>query len=307
MTTALFTHPSSLLHDPGPGHPERIERMIAIQNALAAPEFDKLIRREAPQATREQLMLAHPENYIDNLKKIMPDDGYRDLEPSTTVNKGSYMAALHSAGAVCAAVDGVLAGEFTHAACILRPPGHHAERHTTMGFCLFSNIAIGTLWAIEKHNLKRVAIIDYDVHHGNGTQDILWDNNKIFFASSHESPLYPGTGMRDETGAHGQIMNCPLPSYSGSHEFRAVYENEVLPRLDAYNPELILVSAGYDADARDPLSTMQLHTDDFGWISGQLAQAAQKHCKGKIISTLEGGYHLDALAEGVAAHLRALL
>lgn len=307
MTTALFTHPSSLLHDPGPGHPERIDRMIAIQNALAAPEFDVLVRREAPQATREQLILAHPESYIDNLKNIMPTDGYRDLEPSTTINKDSYTVALHSAGGICAAIDGVMAREFNNAVCTLRPPGHHAERGTAMGFCLFSNVAIGALWAIKKYGLTRVAIIDYDVHHGNGTQDVLWNSNKIFFASSHESPLYPGTGMQHERGAHNQILNCPLPSYSGSHEFRDIYENKILPALYAYQAELILVSAGYDADARDPLSTMQLNTDDFGWISEKLVAAAQKQCNGRIVSTLEGGYHLEALAEGVAAHVRALL
>ncbi len=306
MTTALFTHPSSQLHDTGLGHPESIQRIQAINTALAAPEFDTLLRITAAPATRAQLALVHPPTYINRLKSLAPASWHLLVDNDTVMSPGSYTAALHGAGAPCQAVDGVLNGDFQNAFCALRPPGHHAEPNTAMGFCLFGNIAIAAQYVLQQYGLTRVAIVDFDVHHGNGTQAALWDEPNILFISTHQYPLYPGTGSATERGAHQQIMNIPLPADSDSAYMRAVYQVQVFPCLHAYQPELLLVSAGYDAHAADPLANLNWQTADYAWLTTELKTIAAQYAHNRLIMVLEGGYNLAALSASVAATVTAL-
>jgi acetoin utilization deacetylase AcuC-like enzyme len=307
VTTLLFTHPACLDHDPGPQHPERPARLAAILDALDGPDFAALDRRVAPRADDAQLMLVHPALHVQRILGAVPPQGRARIDADTALSPGSGEAALRAAGAVCAAVDAVVAGEGKNAFCAVRPPGHHAEPDRAMGFCLFNNVAVGALHARKKHNLRRVAVIDFDVHHGNGTQAAFERDADLFYTSTHQSPLYPGTGAMDERGVANNILNLPLPPGADSDLFRLAMEKGVLVALEAFRPEMILISAGFDAHAADPLANMELKTEDFGWATERLAEVARKTCGGRLVSTLEGGYDLDALAESAAAHVRALM
>jgi acetoin utilization deacetylase AcuC-like enzyme len=305
MTTAIYTHPACLAHDTGPGHPESSARLVAVLEALADARFAKLARIEAPRAMREQLARVHDRALVDALLDKPVESGWRRLDPDTVMSQDSAEAALRAAGAVCAAVDDAICGTHRRAFCAVRPPGHHATRDTPMGFCLFNSIAVGAAHAIAAHGLARVAIVDFDVHHGNGTQDIFWSDPRVLYASTHQSPLYPGTGAKSETGA-GNIVNAPLRPGAGSIEFRAACEDTVLPAIERFAPELVLISAGFDAHRLDPLANLALETGDYAWITREIVALAERHAMGRIVSSLEGGYSLTALRESAAAHVAAL-
>ncbi|MEC9435614.1 MAG: histone deacetylase family protein [Pseudomonadota bacterium] len=306
MTLALITHASSLDHVTPPGHPERVDRIRAVAAALEDERFALLDRREAQAADDALLRLAHPQAHIDRLRDATPAEGWAQLDADTVLSPGSVDAALHAAGGCAQAVDLVLSGERRAAFVACRPPGHHAEPSTPMGFCLFSNAAIAALHALERHGLSRVAVLDFDVHHGNGTQAVLWDEPRALFASSHQSPLYPGTGAASETGA-GNIFNAPLPPGAGGAAFRAAWEDRLLPAVAAHAPELIVISAGFDAHRRDPLAEMELTEADFAWITHRICDLADTACGGRVVSTLEGGYDLVGLAASCAAHVQVLM
>lgn len=297
----LYTHSSMLTHEPPPGHAEHPGRLQAVLDALEGMQLD---RREAPYAAREAIERVHPPRYVEALEPAFREaNGARvRLDPDTYISAGSREAIYRAAGACVAAVDAVMAGEDHAAFCAVRPPGHHAEPISPMGFCIFNNVAIGALHALEAHGLSRVAVIDFDVHHGNGTQTIAEKDARLFFASTHQAPLYPGTGAANETGLAHNVVNAPLPPGSNSATWRHAMETSVLPALDAFAPELILVSAGFDAHKADPLAQMELETGDFAWAGQELRAMALKHCQGKLVSTLEGGYDLAALAQSAAAY-----
>jgi len=302
MTTALITHEDCYGHVTPPGHPEQVARLDAVLNALAGMD---LTRVKAPLVADGDLLRVHPKSYIDAVRAAAPDAGWRSLDGDTHMSVGSLAAAYRAAGAVVRAVDMVLGGEAANAFAAVRPPGHHAERETAMGFCLFGTVAVGARHALDHHGLSRVAIVDFDVHHGNGTQDLVADDPRILFCSSHQSPLYPGTGAADETGC-GNVLNVPLPGGTGSDGFRAAYTSAILPRLDAFAPELVIVSAGFDAHRADPLAGMELATGDFAWVTERLCDVADRHCGGRLVSSLEGGYDLEALGASAAAHVGVL-
>ncbi|MBX3699878.1 MAG: histone deacetylase family protein [Dokdonella sp.] len=305
-TVALYTHVACLDHDPGPGHPERVARLEAVLGALSADAFPTLLRREAPRASRAQLARVHARHLIDSIIDHGPLHYWRMLDADTMMSPGSAEAAQRAAGAVCAAVDAVLGGDVQRAFCAVRPPGHHATTANAMGFCLFNNIAVGAAHALAAHGLERVAVVDFDVHHGNGTQDIFWSEARVLYASTHQSPLYPGTGASDETGL-GNIINAPLPPDAGSSQFRTAFDTIVLPALEAFAPQLVLVSAGFDAHRLDPLANLNLEAADYAWVTRRLVALAMRHAGGRLVSSLEGGYDLDALRESSAAHVAALL
>jgi len=305
----IYSHPACVAHDTGPTHAERPERLSVVTDALHAA-FPALAWHEAPRASRGQLLRAHApallEQVLDNpVLKLRPRECVL-LDADTVLSPASAEAALRAAGAVVAAVDSVLNGHTTRAFCAVRPPGHHATADTAMGFCLFNNIAVGALHALAAHGLERVAIVDFDVHHGNGTQSIFEHDRRVLFASSHQLPLYPGTGARNETG-DGNILNAPLPPDAGSALFRAAWRERLLPAVAAFKPQLLMISAGFDAHRLDPLAQLQLESADFAWITEELVALATRHCSGRIVSTLEGGYDITALAESSVAHVGALL
>jgi acetoin utilization deacetylase AcuC-like enzyme len=307
LATALYTHEDCLLHVTPPGHPERTERLEAVTRALSAPAFAALERREAPLAERGELLRCHPESYVSEIEASVPARGSRALDADTHVVAGSWDAALRGVGAAGAAVDAVLAGEVGNAFCATRPPGHHAETETPMGFCLFGTIAIAARRALDLHGLARVAVLDFDVHHGNGTQDLLWREARALFVSSHQMPLWPGTGDVHETGAHDNVMNVPLAPGTAGPAFRRAWEERVFPALMEFAPELVLVSAGFDGHADDPLANLRLTEDDFAWITGRICDVAEATAGGRVVSTLEGGYDLGALSASVAAHVEVLM
>lgn len=305
MTTALFTHADCLNHVTPPGHPEQVARLTVINNALR--HVAGLDRRDCPMGDLAAVTRAHPMDYVDRVRAAVPDQGEASLDADTSLSPGSFDAAMRAVGGICAAVDAVMAGEVGNAFVACRPPGHHAERETAMGFCLFGTVAIGALHALEVHGLNRVAIIDFDVHHGNGTQDLLWDEARVLFASTHQSPLYPGSGAAHETGAQGNILNYPLRPMSSGVAMRAAYSETILPQIADFAPELILISAGFDAHTDDPLAQLEWETEDFRWLTAQICDLAAKVCGGRVVSTLEGGYDLNALAASVAAHVDVLM
>jgi acetoin utilization deacetylase AcuC-like enzyme len=306
MTTLLVTHPACFAHDTGGMHPEHPARLKAVLAALEAPEFAALDRREAPLAEREQIARVHSRFYVDRVLEVVPESGYVALDPDTIISPGSGEAALRAAGAVVAAVDAVAAGEVRNAFCAVRPPGHHAEAARAMGFCMFNNIAVGAEQARKVHGLARVAVVDFDVHHGNGTQHMFDKDADLFYASTHQWPFYPGTGAADETGV-GNIVNVPLAPMSGSREFRAAMSDIVLPALARFRPDMVMISAGFDAHADDPLASLRLLESDFEWATRRLVAVADDCCGGRLVSTLEGGYDLEALAASAAAHVRTLM
>ena len=306
MTTALLTHSSCLEHVTPDGHPERIARLRAVLSALEDAAFDDLLRIDAPEVPRAALERAHPSDYIDAIEAAAPEEGLAPVDGDTWLSPGTLEAAKRCAGAVVHAVDLVLDGAADNAFCAVRPPGHHAEAHQAMGFCFFSSAAIGVLHALDARGLSRVGVVDFDVHHGNGTQAILEREPRAFFGSTHQSPLFPGTGAAHETGV-GQVVNAPLPAMSGGAEFRAAMEDRILPALDAFAPELVVISAGFDAHLQDPLANLSLREEDFVWATERICDVADQHSGGRVVSTLEGGYDLDALARSAAAHIRTLM
>lgn len=307
MSTLLLTHEDCLKHVTPPGHPEQVARLKSVNAALSAPQFDNLIRRDAEAAGNEHILRCHPQRYIDKVEAAVPAEGWTALDGDTHVMSGSVRCARLAVGAAIQGVDAVLAGEVANVFCGTRPPGHHAERETAMGFCLFGTPAIAAKYALDVKGLSRVAVVDFDVHHGNGTQDLLWDEDRILFVSTHQMPLYPGSGSPNERGAHGQIVNLPCRPGTDGATYRPMFEREVLPAVADFDPELIIVSAGFDAHADDPLAQMMLLAEDFGWITDRLCDLAGEVCGGKLVSTLEGGYDLAALGESTAEHVAALM
>ena len=304
MTTALITHPACLNHVTPTGHPEQVARLEYVLRALEG--FD-LLREEAPLVLDDNLLKVHPQSHISAIRNAAPKDGWVSLDADTHMSPGSLEAAMRAAGGNVRAVDMVMNGDVQNAFVAMRPPGHHAERTTPMGFCFFGNVALAAKHALGNHGLKRVAIVDFDVHHGNGTQDLVEDDAQIFFASTHQSPLYPGTGAAHETGVNNNVMNVPLPGGTGSIGFRRAMEQQVLPAVAAFDPELIIVSAGFDAHRADPLAGLDFTTEDFAWVTQKICELADTHCQGRLVSSLEGGYDLDALAESAAAHVKILM
>jgi acetoin utilization deacetylase AcuC-like enzyme len=306
MATFLYTHPACLDHDPGRHHPESPARLRAVLAALEDPEFARLERREAPEAALEDLLRVHPRRHVERILGAVPKSGHVGIDADTILSPASGAAALRAAGAVVAAVDAVVSKEADNAFCAVRPPGHHAEPQRAMGFCLFNNAAIGALRARDVHGLARVAVVDFDVHHGNGTQAAFERDSSLFYASTHQYPLYPGTGVASETGV-GNIVNVPLRPMSGSGQFRLGMTQRILPALDAFRPDLMLVSAGFDAHKNDPLAQLLLEEGDYTWVTEKLLEIACRHADGRFIATLEGGYDLAALGASVAAHVRVLM
>lgn len=305
MTSLLYTHPSFLAHDTGPAHPERADRLRAIAAALDEARFPALRRIEAPRGTLDQIRLVHLPEYVDHIFDLVPDSGHLYADSDTVLSPGSGEAALHAVGAVCAAVDAVCSGAAQNAFCAVRPPGHHAEPSHAMGFCLFNNVAIAAQYARSKYPISRVAIVDFDVHHGNGTQAVFYREPQVLYASTHQMPLYPGTGSARETGV-GNIFNAPLPPGSGGEAFRAAMEEKIFPALRKFEPQLLLISAGFDAHRDDPLASLNLVEEDYAWVTRELLSIAKSYCEGRLVSVLEGGYDLNALGRSVAAHVGAL-
>lgn len=308
MATLLYTHPVCLQHDTGDYHPESADRLKAVLTALEAEEFAMLLRDEAPRVEREQLLRAHCSHHVDHIFDILPAAGeHYHVDPDTTMSSHSVEAALRAAGAVVAAVDAVARKQVRNAFCAVRPPGHHAERDAAMGFCLFNNAAIGALHARDAHGFKRVAVVDFDVHHGNGTQHILWDEPGTFYASTHQENAFPNTGLASETGGQGRMLNVPLPAGTGSDDFRMAFDDILLQKLRAWKPDFIIISAGFDAHAADPMAHMRLKTSDFRWATEKLADLAAETAGNRIVSVLEGGYDPPALAACVREHVRVLM
>lgn len=307
VTTLFISHPSALLHDMGPGHPERPDRVRVIERALESETFQMLARERAQRGAVEDILRCHPEAYVRGLEEAAPAAGIVHLDGDTAMNPGTWEAALHGVGGACQAVDEVMGGKAANAFVAMRPPGHHAERATPMGFCFFNNAAIAARRAQAIHGAERVAIMDFDVHHGNGTQDIFWSDASVMYASTHEMPLYPGTGAAGETGEKDTIVNAPLRAGDDGRAFRAAMEAVILPRLRAFRPDLVIVSAGFDAHARDPLAQINLTEEDFAWATGKLMDLAQASAGGRLVSLLEGGYDLIALARSVEAHVATLM
>ncbi|HWW47961.1 MAG TPA: histone deacetylase family protein [Xanthobacteraceae bacterium] len=307
MTTLFLTHEACLRHDMGYGHPECPARLVAVNQALLEPRFEKLLRGEAPEGTLDAVAFCHSEHYIQELRYLAPTDGVIHIDGDTAMSPGSWEAILRSVGGATAATEAVLTGIADNAFVATRPPGHHAEIGHAMGFCFFDNAAIAARYAQRRFGIERVAVVDFDVHHGNGTQDIFWADPTVMYCSTHEMPLFPGTGAASERGDHGTIVNAPLRPGDGSEEFRAAFEERILPRLRAFAPEFLVISAGFDAHRNDPLATLELEEADFAWVTHRLMDIAATTAEGRIVSVLEGGYDLQSLAESVKAHVGALM
>lgn len=307
MSTLYITHPACLDHLTPPGHPERPERLRAVEAALKDGQFQELVRVEAPIAATEDIALCHPADYVEEIRDAVPQQGMVRLDADTSVSPGSFEAVMRAVGGATHAVDHVMTGQATNAFCAMRPPGHHAETAVAMGFCLFNTAAIAARHAQRKHSAERVAIVDFDVHHGNGSQDIFWADPSVMYCSTHQMPLFPGTGARSERGAHDTIVNAPLRPGDGGSAFREAFETAILPRLRQFRPDLLVISAGFDAHMRDPLANLNLTEEDFGWVTRKLMEVADTTASGRIVSVLEGGYDLQGLRESVAAHVDALM
>jgi acetoin utilization deacetylase AcuC-like enzyme len=307
MTTLLLTHPACLDHLTPPGHPERPDRLRAIAQVLEAERFQDLARAEAPQASVETIGLCHPSGYIQAIKDASPKQGMVRLDADTSMSPGSLEAALRAVGGAVQAVDEVIAKKADNAFVAVRPPGHHTETARAMGFCLFNNAAIAARHAQRRHGLDHVAVVDFDVHHGNGSQNIFWSDASVMYCSTHQMPLFPGTGAVGERGAHNTVVNAPLRAGDGGSRFREAFESAILPRLRNFSPDLIVISAGFDAHRRDPLANLELVEEDFRWVTQQLMEIADSSAQGRVISVLEGGYDLQGLSQSVAAHVTALM
>ncbi|MBB4237667.1 histone deacetylase family protein [Rhizobium esperanzae] len=309
MSTRLYEHPIFLEHVTPAGHPERSDRIRAINVALEHPNFERLERRQAPQASEDAVLLAHPEEHLIAVMREIPEEEERinQLEADTYASQKSLQAALTGIGGAMAAVDDVFSGRADNVFVAARPPGHHAEKTTAMGFCFFNNAAIAARHAQKTHGAERVAIVDWDVHHGNGTQDIFWDDPSVLFCSTHQMPLYPGSGAKDEKGKHNTIVNAPLSPNVGSDHFREAFKSRVLPALADFRPDLIIISAGFDAHHRDPLAQINLTGEDFDWATGRVLELADRHAKNRVVSLLEGGYDLEGLAESAGMHILRMM
>jgi acetoin utilization deacetylase AcuC-like enzyme len=307
MSTLLITHPACLDHLTPAGHPERPERLRAIAHALDGEKFQSLARVEAPAASLETIALCHPMDYVVEIRDATPQQGLVRVDADTSMSPGSFEAAIRAVGGAVHAVDEVLAKKAANAFVATRPPGHHAETARPMGFCLFGNAAIAARYAQEHHGIARAAIVDFDVHHGNGSQEIFWADKTVMYCSTHQMPLFPGTGAVGESGEHGTIVNAPLRPGDGGDAFRAAFESRVLPRLGDFRPELIIISAGFDAHMRDPLANLNLVEEDFAWATQKIMDVADRYADGRVVSLLEGGYDLEGLADSVAAHVAALM
>ncbi|MGL4241675.1 MAG: histone deacetylase family protein [Beijerinckiaceae bacterium] len=307
MPTLLLSHASASRHAVPEGHPERPDRILAVQDVLSAEAFNGLKRESAPIGDVELAKLAHDPGYVDRIAAMRPASGFLPIDGDTFVSPGTVTAALHAIGGAARAVDAVFAGEAGNAFLAMRPPGHHAESARAMGFCFYNTAAVAARHAQRRHGAERVAIMDFDVHHGNGTEEIFWDDASVLYASTHEMPLYPGTGAPTDRGAHDNIVNVALRSGSGGAEFREALTTAVLPRVDAFRPDLLISSAGFDAHHRDPLASLRLTADDFAFATRELCAVAARRCGGRVVSVLEGGYDLVGLAESAAAHVSALM
>ena len=306
MTTLVFSHASSLAHVTPEGHPERVDRIRAVNAVLGSPALKGILRRDAPMGSDEQVLLAHTPELLSRLKSAAPESGFEYIDADTVMGPHTLEAAYRAVGAATAGVDAVFQGKADTVFCALRPPGHHAEGNRAMGFCFFNQAAIAAHYSRQRYDAERVAVIDFDVHHGNGTQDIFWSEPDLFYGSTHQMPLYPGSGGPSETGV-GNIFNAPLRAGDGGVEFRAAMERVILPALETFSPDLIIISAGFDAHARDPLGSLQLTEEDFSWITLRLMDVADQFCGGRVVSVLEGGYDLQGLAGSVGVHVHALL
>jgi acetoin utilization deacetylase AcuC-like enzyme len=307
MTTLLLTHRASLDHLTPPGHPERPDRIRAVAQVLGESRFEKLVREEAPEGTLDLVRLCHDGHYVEELRRIAPDKGLIYLDGDTSMSPGTWEAVMRAVGGAVAATDAVMTGAAHNAFLATRPPGHHAETARPMGFCFFDHAAIAARHAQRKYGIARAAVVDFDVHHGNGTQDIFWADPTLMYCSTHQMPLFPGTGASGERGEHDTIVNAPLAPNDGAAKFRAAFENLILPQLTKFAPELIVVSAGFDAHRRDPLANINLDAEDFGWVTRKLMDVAHASAGGRVVSVLEGGYDLQGLKESVAAHVTALM
>jgi acetoin utilization deacetylase AcuC-like enzyme len=306
LTTLLIQDSLFLNHVTPQGHPECADRLQAIQTALYTPIFSSLLRKTSVRAELGDILRVHSQSHLDFLENLSHQQGLSYIDADTVMSLGSFSAALHGAGAACQGVDAVMKGVANNAFIASRPPGHHAEKTTAMGFCLLNNAAIAARFAQAHYGAERIAIVDFDVHHGNGTQDIFWDDASVLYCSSHQMPLFPGTGEKSETGKYGTIVNAPLQHGDGSEHFKDAYEHVIFPRLTAFRPDLIIISAGFDAHMHDPLGGLNLDESDFAWITEEIMNIAELNCKGRIVSVLEGGYNLQALARSVAAHVGVL-
>jgi acetoin utilization deacetylase AcuC-like enzyme len=307
MTTLLLTHRASLDHLTPPGHPERPDRIRAVDQVLGESRFDKLVRQEAPEGTLDLVKLCHDEHYVEELRRIAPDKGLIYLDGDTSMSPGTWEAVMRGVGGAVAATDAVMSGKADNAFVAMRPPGHHAETNRPMGFCLFDHAAIAARHAQRKYGIARAAVVDFDVHHGNGTQEIFWADPTMMYCSTHQMPLFPGTGASGERGEHDTIVNAPLAPNDGAAKFRSAFENLILPQLQKFAPEFIVISAGFDAHRRDPLANINLDAEDFGWVTRKLMDVAASTAGGRVVSVLEGGYDLQGLKESVAAHVTALM
>jgi acetoin utilization deacetylase AcuC-like enzyme len=307
MPTLYITHPACLDHLTPSGHPERPDRLRAIERALAADAFKPLVRAQAPAASLDTIALCHPMDYVTAVQDASPQQGLVQIDADTSMSPGSFEAAVRAVGGATHAVDEVVGKRADNAFVCMRPPGHHTETVRAMGFCLFNTAAIAARYAQDHHGLDRVAVIDFDVHHGNGTQDIFWDDKTAMYCSTHQMPLYPGTGAKSETGVHDTIVNAPLSAGDGGERFREAFNSRILPRLRDFGPELVVISAGFDAHKRDPLANLQLVESDFAWATQQLMEIADKSAQGRVVSVLEGGYDLEGLSQSAAAHVTALM
>ena len=307
MSTLLLSHPACLNHLTPPGHPERPDRLRAVAEVLGEDRFKALTRAEAPDGDLDSVALCHGEHYITELRHVAPTSGLVYIDGDTSMSPGTWEAVMRGVGGAVAATDAVMSGKHPNAFVAVRPPGHHAEKSTPMGFCFFDNAAIAARHAQRKYGIERAAVIDFDVHHGNGTQDIFWADKTVMYCSTHQMPLFPGTGARGERGEHDNIVNAPLAAEDGSAQFRIAFESGILPQLAKFAPELIIISAGFDAHHRDPLASINLKAEDFGWVTKKLMDVADRSAGGRVVSVLEGGYDLQGLKESVAAHVTALM
>jgi len=307
MSTLLITHPACLDHQTPLGHPERADRLRAIEQALEDERFQTLARVEAPRAPLETIALAHPMDYVEAIREASPGEGLVQIDADTSMSAGSFEAALRCVGGGMLAVDEVMNQKAANAFVATRPPGHHAETARPMGFCLFNNVAVAARYAQKRYGIERAAIVDFDVHHGNGSQDIFWADKSVMYCSTHEMPLYPGTGSISERGEFNTVVNAPLRAGDGGDAFREAFETVILPRLREFKPDILLISAGFDAHTRDPLANLNLVEADFAWVTQKLMDIAEQSAQGRIVSMLEGGYDLQGLSRSVAAHVTALM